>query len=48
MAGGEYQIEYSFGYHPSAKGFVADFGGPNRYEKWMDEREKKKKSKNPN
>ena len=42
MTGKEYPIEYSFGYHPAVKGFVADFGGPNRVEKWQYEKEKKK------
>ena len=42
MTGHEYPIEYSFGYHPAANGFVADFLGPNRVEKWQDEKEKKK------
>lgn len=45
MTGTEYGIEYAFGYAPSANGFVADWGGPNRKEKWQDEKGKRKHRK---
>ena len=44
MTGKEYPIEYAFGYHAQAHAFMADFGGPNRVEKWQDEKEKKRKN----
>ncbi len=45
MAGTEYPMEYAFGYVPSSRAFAADWGGPNRKEKWQDEKEKKKPRK---
>jgi hypothetical protein len=41
MTGAEYALEYAFGYHPATNGFIADFGGPNRREKWMDDKKQK-------